>query len=113
MDSQMSQFKESPFPDNLPLYSGLLFTPDLYFDLNDCDQVRETLDVFSEIEIRGRVIDQFGKPLKGAMIEMWHHADWGLFGMDLESSCAPTDPDGQDWKMAVTDENGGYFFKTE
>ena len=75
-------------------------------------EVLETLDVFQEIVVKGHIVNQSGVPVIGALVEMWHASRWGIFGMEYGPSIAPHDPDEQMWACAVTDENGGYFFKT-
>lgn len=75
-------------------------------------EVLETLDVFEEIIVKGFVLNPEGIPVTGALVEIWHAAQWGVFGMEYGPSFAPYDPDEQMWACTVTDENGAYFFKT-
>ena len=86
---------------------------DIFINLPAFQEVLETLDVFSEVIIKGRVIDRMGLPVAGALVEMWHPLQWGVYDMEYGPAFAPVDPDTQGWICCVTDANGEYGFKTE
>lgn len=76
-------------------------------------EVKEQLDVFDKITIKGRVLNQQGEPVAGLLIETWHASKWGLYGLEFGPSVVPADPDGQEWNCQVTNGNGEYEFIME
>ena len=51
---------------------------DIFINLPAFQEVLETLDVFSEVIIKGRVIDRMGLPVAGALVEMIWNTDLPL-----------------------------------
>ncbi|MEZ4957805.1 MAG: hypothetical protein R2825_29880 [Saprospiraceae bacterium] len=111
MKNLMNTNNEIVSRQNLSLLSDNFsdnFTPLLPFQ-----EVPEILDSFVEIIIQGRIIDEFGLPLSGVLVEMWHPLHFGYFGVEYGPAFAPTDPDEQGWACTITDEQGVFCFKTE
>lgn len=84
------------------------FTPSLTLQ-----EVPEILDFHVEAIVQGRILDEFGHPLSGALVEMWHPLHYGYFGVEYGPAFAPTDPDAQGWACTVTDHQGAFCFKTD
>ena len=112
MKSLMNPNGELTFSHKPPAYRNLshLFV-DFAGVFPPFEEVLETLDVFDEIIVAGRLTNHLGLPMAGVLVEIWHPSEWGFYGMEYGPSFAPVDPDGQRWACTVTDENGMYQFK--
>jgi len=64
------------------------------------------------IEIRGRVLTAAGRPITGALVEMWHANGFGRYVHPSDASDAPSDPDFRGYGVQRTDEGGHYRFRT-
>ena len=63
--------------------------------------------------VRGRVLDEGGKPILGALVEIWQANTWGRYDHERdENNPRPLDPNFQGWGEVVTQEAGRYGFKT-
>jgi protocatechuate 3,4-dioxygenase beta subunit len=62
--------------------------------------------------LAGTVMDQSGRPLAGARVEIWQCNAFGRYHHPGDSSSAPLDPDFQGWGEFVTGANGDYRFRT-
>ncbi|MBA4797754.1 MAG: protocatechuate 3,4-dioxygenase subunit beta [Rhizobiales bacterium] len=64
------------------------------------------------IIVHGRVLDERGRPVPGALIEFWQANAGGRYRHKKESYLAPLDPNFGGCGRTVTDENGYYAFRT-
>jgi protocatechuate 3,4-dioxygenase beta subunit len=64
------------------------------------------------ILVRGRVVDTGGKPLSGALVDVWQANHHGRYDHPEDPNTAPLDPHFQGWGLIRTDAEGHYQFKT-
>ena len=62
--------------------------------------------------LSGTVFDTRGKPLRGVRVEIWQADGNGRYHHPLDTGSAPLDPNFQGFGAALTDERGGYSFRT-
>jgi protocatechuate 3,4-dioxygenase beta subunit len=62
--------------------------------------------------VGGVVQDEFCKPIKGALVEIWQACDSGKYNHPSDPNPARLDPNFQYWGQAITDKDGRYSFKT-
>jgi len=64
------------------------------------------------IIVHGRVLDERGKPLPGALLEFWQANAGGRYRHKKETYLAPLDPNFGGCGRTITDSQGGYSFRT-
>ncbi|MGY9037644.1 MAG: protocatechuate 3,4-dioxygenase subunit beta [Rhodobacterales bacterium] len=64
------------------------------------------------IIVHGRVLDQNGRGVPGALLEFWQANAGGRYRHKKEGYLAPLDPNFGGCGRTVTDENGGYSLRT-
>ncbi len=64
------------------------------------------------IQVAGRVLDVDGKPIRGAVIEIWQANTHGRYAHPRDVNPAPLDPNFQGYARLITDADGRYRFKT-
>ncbi|MCC8932693.1 MULTISPECIES: protocatechuate 3,4-dioxygenase subunit beta [Rhizobiaceae] len=64
------------------------------------------------IIVHGRVLDERGRPVAGALIEFWQANAGGRYRHKKESYLAPLDPNFGGCGRTISDENGYYAFRT-
>lgn len=64
------------------------------------------------IIVSGRVLDDGGMPVRGALIEIWQANAAGRYKHKNDTHAAPLDPNFSGCGRLLTDENGGYNFVT-
>ena len=64
------------------------------------------------IIVHGRVLDEMGRPVPGALIEVWQANAGGRYCHKKESYLAPLDPDFGGCGRMITGEDGSYEFRT-
>jgi len=62
--------------------------------------------------VSGVVTDDFCRPIKGAIVEIWQACHTGRYNHPSDTSENPLDPDFQYYGTMRTNERGEYFFKT-
>ena len=62
--------------------------------------------------VHGRVLDQNGRPVKGALIEAWQANAGGRYRHKKDGYLAPLDPNFGGCGRCLTDDEGYYFFRT-
>lgn len=62
--------------------------------------------------IEGRVLDESGKPVADALVDVWQANRHGRYDHEADSSPAPLDPDFQGWARLRTDAAGRYRVRT-
>ncbi|MEH6405222.1 MAG: protocatechuate 3,4-dioxygenase subunit beta [Sneathiella sp.] len=68
--------------------------------------------VGERIVVHGRVLDERGLPVKGALVEFWQANAGGRYRHKKETYLAPLDPNFGGCGRTITDDNGGYCFRT-
>ncbi len=64
------------------------------------------------IIVHGRVLDEFGRPVPGALLEVWQANAGGRYRHRKESYLAPLDPNFGGCGRVITGEDGSYEFRT-
>jgi len=64
------------------------------------------------IYVHGRVLDEDGRPVRGALIEVWQANAAGRYRHKVDIHDAPLDPNFTGAGRTLTDANGYYCFKT-
>ena len=64
------------------------------------------------ILVHGRVTDVDGRPLEGALVDVWQANHFGRYSHPKDPNTAPLDPNFQGWALINTDADGRYGFKT-
>jgi protocatechuate 3,4-dioxygenase beta subunit len=64
------------------------------------------------ILVHGRVLDASGRPLRGALVEVWQANAGGRYHHDVDRHPAPLDPNFSGAGRCLTDDDGRYCFTT-
>jgi protocatechuate 3,4-dioxygenase beta subunit len=64
------------------------------------------------IRIEGRVLDERGDPIEGALVDIWQANAHGRYHHESDPNPASRDPNFQGWGMVRTDAEGRYAFTT-
>jgi protocatechuate 3,4-dioxygenase beta subunit len=64
------------------------------------------------IFVHGRVLDEDGRPVRGALVEVWQANAAGRYRHKVDTYDAPLDPNFSGGGRTLTDEHGRYWFKT-
>lgn len=64
------------------------------------------------IIVHGRVLDENGRPVPGALVEVWQANASGRYRHKKDAYLAPLDPNFGGCGRCLADENGYYFFRT-
>ncbi len=64
------------------------------------------------IFVHGRVLDEDGRPVRGALVEIWQANAAGRYRHKVDGHDAPLDPNFTGAGRILTDDNGYYSFKT-
>ncbi|WP_198369874.1 dioxygenase family protein [Roseomonas rosulenta] len=64
------------------------------------------------MEISGRILDEAGRPVAGAVVELWQANAAGRYAHAIDTSPAPLDPNFQGHGRIRTDADGRYAFFT-
>ncbi|GFE50189.1 protocatechuate 3,4-dioxygenase subunit beta [Roseobacter cerasinus] len=62
--------------------------------------------------VHGRLLDQTGRGVPGALIEVWQANASGRYRHKRDGYLAPLDPDFGGCGRVITDQNGAYMFRT-
>lgn len=65
-----------------------------------------------EVYVQGQVMDTDGKPIAGAIVEIWQACQSGKYNHPRDPNNAIPDENFQYYSAVETDENGQYVFKT-
>ena len=64
------------------------------------------------ILVHGRVLDEDGRPVRGALVEVWQANASGRYQHKVDTHDAPLDPNFTGAGRMLTDDHGHYWFKT-
>jgi protocatechuate 3,4-dioxygenase beta subunit len=62
--------------------------------------------------VHGRVLDEDGRPVRGALLEVWQANAAGRYRHKVDQHDAPLDPNFSGAGRVVTDDDGRYQFRT-
>lgn len=64
------------------------------------------------VDITGRVVDEAGQPVAGALVDIWQANAAGRYAHERDTNPKPLDPDFQGWAQLLTDADGRYRVRT-
>jgi protocatechuate 3,4-dioxygenase beta subunit len=79
---------------------------------NDLTAQHESDPLGERILVHGRVLDEDGRPVRGALVEIWQANAAGRYMHKVDNHDAPLDPNFFGAGRMLTDEDGRYCFKT-
>ncbi len=68
--------------------------------------------VGERIGVSGKVLDEDGRPLRRALVEIWQANSAGRYAHDVDTHAAPLDPHFRGVGRFLTDDEGGYRFSS-
>ena len=100
-------------PKTMTEMTGPVFGHDLIRERdNDLTAQHQNEPIGERIHVHGRVFDEDGQPLRGALVEVWQANAAGRYRHKVDEHDAPLDPNFNGAGRTLTDENGHYSFKT-
>jgi protocatechuate 3,4-dioxygenase, beta subunit len=104
------------FPSSLGEQTGPVFGHDMLGDL-DNDLILNfarpgEMALGPRIIVKGRVMDQYGRPVAGTLVEFWQANAGGRYRHKKEGYLAPLDPNFGGCGRTITDDEGRYEFRT-
>lgn len=81
-------------------------------DDNDLTVHHASEPIGERIFVHGRVLDEVGRPVSNALVEVWQANACGRYRHKVDSYDAPLDPNFSGGGRTITDLNGYYWFKT-
>ncbi|MGX9962678.1 protocatechuate 3,4-dioxygenase subunit beta [Roseomonas sp. F4] len=97
-------------PNTLTETSAPRFDPAFFAPQVDMSQVAGRSAMGERIIVAGRVTDEDGRPLRGAMVEVWQANASGRYHHPRDQHDAPLDPNFQGRARIFTDAEGNYSF---
>lgn len=79
---------------------------------NDLTAQHSGEPIGERIFVHGRVLNEDGQPVRGALVEVWQANAAGRYLHKVDSHDAPLDPNFSGAGRTLTDQNGHYWFKT-
>jgi protocatechuate 3,4-dioxygenase, beta subunit len=114
--STIARSPRMPFvalPETLTERTGPMFNSRLLrAGDNDLTAQHAGAPIGERIYVHGRVLDEDGHPVRGALVEIWQANAAGRYRHKVDTYDAPLDPNFSGEGRTVTDENGYYWFKT-
>jgi len=102
-----------PLPKTLTERTGPVFGHEsIRENDNDLTAQHAGYPVGERIYVHGRVLDEDGRPVRGALIEIWQANAAGRYRHKVDTYDAPLDPNFTGGGKTLTDEHGRYCFKT-
>jgi len=79
---------------------------------NDLTAHGESDPIGERILVHGRVLNEDGQPVRGALVEVWQANSAGRYRHKVDTYDAPLDPNFHGGGRMMTDEQGRYWFKS-
>ena len=79
---------------------------------NDLTTQHEGEALGERIVVSGRVLDEAGRPINGALVEVWQANAAGRYRHEVDNHPAPLDPNFSGAGRCLTDDDGNYRFVT-
>ena len=100
-------------PEELHTVDGPVFGDETVAEL-DADLTRQHSGepLGERIIVSGRVLDEDGRPLRGALVEVWQANAAGRYRHQVDQHPAPLDPNFTGAGRVLTDDDGNYRFVT-
>ncbi|HEX3054519.1 MAG TPA: protocatechuate 3,4-dioxygenase subunit beta [Gaiellaceae bacterium] len=100
-------------PEELHRLDGPVFGEDVLAPSdNDLTRQHEGEPLGERILVHGRVVDEDGRPLRGALVEVWQANAAGRYRHEVDRHPAPLDPNFSGAGRCLTDDEGRYGFTT-
>jgi protocatechuate 3,4-dioxygenase, beta subunit len=100
-------------PEEFHSLDGPMFGEDTVEEAdNDLTRQHEGEPLGERIVVGGRLLDDAGRPLRGALIEVWQANAAGRYRHDVDQHPAPLDPNFSGAGRCLTDHEGRYRFVT-
>ena len=100
-------------PEELHRIDGPVFGEDaLEPGDNDLTTQHEGEALGERIVVSGRVLDEAGRPIRGALLEVWQANAAGRYRHEVDDHPAPLDPNFSGAGRCLTDDDGNYRFVT-
>jgi protocatechuate 3,4-dioxygenase, beta subunit len=100
-------------PEELHRLDGPVFGEDALGPLDgDLTRQHEGEPLGERIRVSGRVLDEDGRPLRGALVEIWQANSAGRYRHEVDQHPAPLDPNFSGAGRCLTDDGGRYSFTT-
>jgi protocatechuate 3,4-dioxygenase, beta subunit len=102
-----------PLPEELHALAGPVFGEDAIED-SDSDLTRQHggEPLGERITVSGRVVDTEGRPIRGALVEVWQANSSGRYRHQVDDHPAPLDPNFSGGGRCLTGDDGTYRFIT-
>ena len=102
-----------PLPERLRDLAGPVFGEDALEPAdNDLTRQHEGEPLGERIVVSGRLLGEDGRPIRGALIEVWQANAAGRYRHDVDRHPAPLDPNFSGAGRALTGDDGSYRFVT-
>ncbi len=100
-------------PESLTERTGPVFGQEFLRDRDNDLTAQHAGDPIGErIVVHGRELDEDGRPVRGALVEVWQANASGRYQHKVDTHDAPLDPNFTGAGRTLTDEHGHYWFKT-
>jgi protocatechuate 3,4-dioxygenase beta subunit len=100
-------------PEELHALDGPVFGEDALGELdNDLTRRHEGEPLGERIVVHGRVLDEDGRAVRGALVEVWQANAAGRYDHQVDDHPAPLDPNFSGAGRCLTDADGRYRFTT-
>jgi protocatechuate 3,4-dioxygenase, beta subunit len=102
-----------PLPEELHALAGPVFGEDA-IEESDSDLTRQHRGepLGERITVSGRVVDTDGRPIRGALVEVWQANASGRYRHQVDDHPAPLDPNFSGGGRCLTGDDGSYRFIT-
>jgi protocatechuate 3,4-dioxygenase, beta subunit len=102
-----------PLPEELHSLAGPVFGEDV-IEESDSDLTRQHggEPLGERITVSGRVVDTDGRPIRGALVEVWQANASGRYRHQVDDHPAPLDPNFSGGGRVLTGDDGSYRFVT-
>jgi protocatechuate 3,4-dioxygenase beta subunit len=100
-------------PESAHPFGGPVFGDETVSELDyDLTQQHEGEPLGERIIVAGRLLDQDGKPIRKALVEVWQANAGGRYKHHVDQHPAPLDPNFSGAGRCLTDDDGNYRFIT-